>query len=260
MDIKQLRASGLLELYVIGQCSDEEKSVVEQGLIDFPELKNDLYQIGGALEVFAKTRRITPSDGLKESILKEARKSGRSKSSQKDGDGSGGSNGLSWIAGLLGLATLALGYLYYSAIQDRAGIQQDYDKSVAVCDSIQRAADLQYALVNQLQDADNQMLVMTATEKYADTDLFILYNSENGQNFLQINNLPPITDQQSYQLWSLKPDQAPIPLTVFQGDEGGLIPIAYEDGTATYAITIEARGGVESPTLEDLIGTVNVPI
>ena len=74
----------------------------------------------------------------------------------------------------------------------------------------------------------------------------------------QCRSLPAIASNESYQLWSMKPDQAPIPLTVFQGDEGVFIPVDYEENTGTYAITVESFGGVESPTLENLVATVGV--
>ena len=39
---------------------------------------------------------------------------------------------------------------------------------------------------------------------------------------------------------------------------GRLIEVDYVDGTEVYAITIEPEGGSESPTFENLIGTVSV--
>jgi len=77
------------------------------------------------------------------------------------------------------------------------------------------------------------------------------------KNFIELKKMPSITSQQSYQLWSLKADVAPIPLTVFQGDEN-IFEVAFEEGTGTYAITIEPLGGKESPSLENLVGTISI--
>ena len=51
----------------------------------------------------------------------------------------------------------------------------------------------------------------------------------------------------------------PVPLDVFQGDEK-ILEVAFEEGTETYAITIEPLGGQESSNLDNLIGTISVKL
>ena len=73
-----------------------------------------------------------------------------------------------------------------------------------------------------------------------------------------MRNLPDIVSDQTYELWSIKPNQPPIPLNVFDKPVNGLIEVAYVDDTSVYAITIEPKGGKNTPTMENLIGTVSV--
>lgn len=259
MDVREIRASGLLEQYVMGTCSRQEIEIVEQALIDFPDLKNDLYQIGAALELYTDSYKIDPSPALKDKILSEARDGTKPPQSTTTPPSSNSSVYPPWLTALLALGCLGLLYLYITANQNHKTLQDQYDRDRIICDSIQTASDLQFALISDLQNPNNEFLALTPTPKYSETDLTLIYNDDEEINYLQVGNLPSITAQQSYQLWSLKPGINPIPLTVFQGDEGIFIPIDFEDGTATYAITIEQFGGVQSPTLDDLIGTVNVP-
>lgn len=260
MDLLDIRESGLLELYVLGQCSAEEIRIVEIAIKSFPELKKDLYQIGAALEQYARLHSVAPAAELKDQILEEVRKDNTTVSSTKQKKSAPTSTRMpGMIAMVLAASTLALAYFLYLANQEKAATQQELDEYKIFCDSIQLNSDAQYAQLERLQDPDNDVLVITPTEKYAETEIFLIYNSNDQQNFVQVRNLPIISDQQSFQLWSLKEGQNPIPLTVFQGDEGFFIPVEYESGTATYAITIEPFGGGQVPTLEDLIGTFNVP-
>lgn len=263
MGIKEIRESGLLELYVIGDCTDSEVATVENAINQFPELKNDLYQIGASLEKYARISAIQPSEGLKEQFITEAKRrenlAPKDSAPQQLDKVSTVPKVPMWLGGLLAALSLLLGYLFFNGQSDLDRLQQEYDRYKIACDSIQQAAQIQYALNEQLNDPANTLLAMAATDKYSETDLFIIHNRDRQLNFLQVQNLPSITDDQSFQLWSIKEGQDPIPLTVFQGDEGFVVPIDFETDTNVYAITIETRGGATSPNLDNLIGTVNMP-
>jgi hypothetical protein len=45
---------------------------------------------------------------------------------------------------------------------------------------------------------------------------------------------------------------------LFEAPAGGLVEVQFVEGTEVYAITIEPDGGVDAPTMENLIGTVAV--
>jgi len=47
-------------------------------------------------------------------------------------------------------------------------------------------------------------------------------------------------------------------LTVFKKGDNYILPVDFEEGTQTYAITIEKAEGVQVPTLSRLIGTIGV--
>lgn len=259
MDLSTIRESGLLELYVLGECTETERRTVEEALEQFPELKDDLYEIGSALEVYARIHEIPPRAGGKETLLNRAGERGADAKGPVKPAALAPRPRAPWgfVAALGGLAVFAA--LYFITRQEIVRIQDEYNYYQAQCDSLQQVADQQYAELNQLQDPNNRVLSIQSTGTFANTDLILIYNEVTQQNFVQIRAIPQITDQQSFQLWSLKPGQAPIPLTVFQGDEGLFIPVDFEDNTQTYAITIEPRGGSQAPTLANLIGTVAVP-
>ena len=53
MDIEEIKASGLLELYVMDQLSPADKVEVEGYLRTYPELRKELREIERSLEIFA---------------------------------------------------------------------------------------------------------------------------------------------------------------------------------------------------------------
>lgn len=63
--VEQILASGLLELYVIGDLSDQDSSLVEAKLIEFPALKKELHNIELSLEQYAFANAVEPDPTLK---------------------------------------------------------------------------------------------------------------------------------------------------------------------------------------------------
>lgn len=255
MDIKAFRETGLLEMYLIGACSPEEIKEVEAALDKWPELQDDIKSISKGLEGYSRSHGVTPSEGLKEKIMDTATSSARSHKRTSTKDKKGISSGLVVALGLLSLMSI----LYSIFLHNRSERQiEEIEKIKIECDSLQTATEQHYAILDDIRRVDNQLVDIAATEQYADARITLFYNPVTQKNYLQLENLPDIGEDQSFQLWSLKPDQDPIPLTVFQGDEGLYVVVDYEEDTPTYAITIEPRGGRDTPTLANLVGTWSI--
>lgn len=60
MSLEQIKESGLLESYVIGDLSDAELKEVELALVAYPILKDELAEIEAALETYALAHAIEP--------------------------------------------------------------------------------------------------------------------------------------------------------------------------------------------------------
>ncbi|HUR31691.1 MAG TPA: anti-sigma factor [Saprospiraceae bacterium] len=254
MDIEEIRSSGLLELYAMDQLSPAEKAEVESYLLKHPELRNELHEIGKSLELFAASASVNAPSGLKERILDSIRTDVRTDVRTKTY-----SPGL-WpaVAALFGLGLLLLGYLFYQKDQDTKQLSREITVLRDTCDATTNQLTEQLNILRQLTLPGNKILPFAATPGFAQTDLYFHTNKDTKKNFIQVRNLPDIADNQTFQLWSIKPNQAPAPLNVFDIPVDGLIEVEYIDGTETYAITIEPEGGRETPTLENLIGTVGV--
>jgi anti-sigma-K factor RskA len=252
--IEEIKSSGLLELYALGQLSAEDEKTVREYLTQHPVLRKELLEIQQALEIYAQSTAIPPAPGVRQKVLDEIRNSG-------SGPGSSGKSGRGSVWRIISmiLAIVSIGLIALLSQKQRQ-VQDSQDDLRAVLDSCDRQNQQYIAQVerfSQLAEENNEILHMTGTEKFPQTDLYFYHNPVSKRNFIQVRELPAITANQSYQLWSLKPDTAPIPLDVFQGTDT-LIEVRFEDASQSYAITIEPLGGQSSPTLENLIGLVTV--
>jgi anti-sigma-K factor RskA len=250
MNKKELIESGVLELYAMGMASEEEVKMVESFIIKDPSLRNEIMAIENALEAYAKTTAVNPKAEVKTELFKKIKDT----TPPKGGDR--GITGLSiFLIGLLSIVTMALTYTLFLNHKNFTDLRDSFNLLNTKCDSIQNAHQPIIETYDQLKASDNNILQIKPTEKYPETNLYFINNSASQRNFIQIKSLPVIAGNQSYQLWSLKGDQA-IPLDVFQGDGDKLIEVQFEPGTDAYAITIEPFGGQDSPTLENLIGVI----
>ncbi len=240
------------------QLSPAERAEVVGYLVTYPALRQELNEIERSLEIYAMSASLPAPAGLKDRILHEIKDE---IVPERTISGNEGKNKIGiWpaVAALFGLGILLFGYLFWQKNNDLNRLEQDFNALRDTCRESTQQLTEQLQILQQLTYPDNKILPFQATPGFASTDLYLHHNSVTRRNFIQVRNLPQLTANQSFQLWSLKPNQAPAPLDVFDPPANGLIEVRYVDGTETYAITIEPRGGKDTPTLEQLIGTVGV--
>jgi anti-sigma-K factor RskA len=257
LNLKEYISSGILELYVLGQLSATERQEVEAMMVKHIEVKQEVFEIGGSLEKYSKIAAVKAPESIKTKLFEQLPKKSIDSTAV---DSSQNSFSQLWnpLSGLL-LALSLVGFtLYYTSHNKSKELINNYDKQLLACDSIQLASQKNFALLEDIRSKDNEIYKLTATESFAGTEIYLFKNDIKKKNYLQLNNLPTINDQQSYQLWSLKEGEAPIPLTVFDDANEIFVAVDYEDETPTYAITIEPRGGSVSPSLDKLLGTISV--
>ena len=256
MDRQKILESGLLELYVMGSLDASEELVVEQALEQFPDLKSEILQIEKALFFYANAHSIIPQSSLKENILSKVRKQAKAPQDIIHGKSVSGNSYL-WPFVLSGLCAIAM-LLYVVFTQTKyEDLEATYERDRIICDSISNSNAEKQLLLDRLAAPDNQILQVQPTDKYPGTKLIIHHNSVTQTNYLQLDDLPPLAADQSYQLWSLRDGEDPMPLNVFQGDDN-IFRVSFIENTSAYAITIEKSGGSQTPDLSNLIGVIPV--
>ena len=68
-EVKAYIASGILELYVLGDVSPAERLEVEAMAVKYPAVKEELLAIERSLEMYAKANEVEPGDKKRDAIL-----------------------------------------------------------------------------------------------------------------------------------------------------------------------------------------------
>ena len=239
---------------MLDQLSPAEKAEVESYLTRYPELRSELREIERTLEIYASSAAMKAPAGVKERILEEIRKQNPVTPQAPPRSGSP----WGFLAAILGLGLLLLGYLFYQKNNEAKALERDLQLVRDTCQANTEDLTHQLDLLKQLTQQANRIISFQPTPGFAATDLYLHINPLTQRTFIQVRNLPEIAGNHQFQLWSIKANQPPSPLNVFDAPPDGLIEVTYVEGTEVYAITIEERGGVQTPTMENLIGTVSV--
>lgn len=251
---KHIRDSGLLELYVIGTLSIDDMILVENAIKQDESLKREAEAIELDLEKYALAHSETPSSGIWLNMINTLNSNQIQKPKSKIYSNLLYNNISFWI---FILTSTFITYMLYTSVTLRQSLEKlqiEFSEYKAECEeqkTKQKENLIQYAKV---VSPFTRVINIDPTDNYAETKLSMHIHSKTEENFLQIKNLPEISLMQSYQLWSLIEGKDPRPLDVFYKSSNVLFPVSSIVGTQAYAITIEPRGGQNTPSLDKLIG------
>lgn len=217
-------------------------------------MKREILEIEQGLYKYDGLFKVEPSSTILEQLKGEI----RSTSSSDDDRTNNGFNSWGLLSIILGLSLLGSIFFFNQKTNTLEETINDQQGLIADCDEEKVQLAEQLRLQEAILDYESQKIFITPTEKFPDVEMIIYNNNAAQRNFLQIKNLPPLASNQSFQLWSLRGSEAPIPLDVFETNVNPLLEIQFIEATDAYAITIEPRGGQDSPTLENLIGVFTV--
>lgn len=250
LSLTDIRDSGLLELYALGELTPELRAEIAAALARSPELREELRDIERGFQRAAFARALPVERGVLEATLREI---GSTSGAPVEPIETAGP--LTYIAAAV--AVLALAAAVY-LLTDRNALRGEVSAQAAALEDCaeREAADAEaIALVRDLRGPGTRIIELAPAETYPEASLLLYVNAAAARNYLAVAELPPLSPGEAYQLWSLKPDADPIPLTVFDADTA-IFPVAFEPGTGTYAITIEDAGGALAPDLTRLVGTL----
>lgn len=233
------------------QLTTAERAEVESHLITFPELRVDLREIENALAFFAKATSLTAPAGLKTKIMDALK-------DEFITDTRSGNGTWRLFTFLFAIGLIAFGYLFMQRNNQLKSTEQELTALRDTCETTQQRLNDRLNTLQQLTVPENRIIPFTATPGFANTDIYLHHNATTKRNFISVRNLPPLPAGQTFELWSIKTGQAPARMDLFTAPADGLVEVQYVEGTDVYAITIEQAGGVDSPTMANLIGTVAV--
>lgn len=262
MNIEEYIASGILELYALGELSGSEKAEVEQMCEVHEDIRAELDLIESTMGALANHLAITPPANLKDKI-KDQLEIGNTSAKEVKMTVERSSTNFA-VAASISIAMLASALAFYFYGQ----WQSAEDQLAVMIAQNQEVAD-NYQFVNQrlksletdveiLGNPNFSRVAMNGTENSPEALATVYWNSNTQDVYLKIQNLKNLTQDQQYQLWAIV-DGVPVDMGVF--DNGSdLLKMKSVASAAAFAVTIEPRGGSKDPSLETMqvVGTTEV--
>ena len=270
-DIKAYIESGILELYVLGDVTPEEKLQVEMMASKHPAIKAELDEIERSMELFAEDNAVEPPAHLRDRVLNSILTNFADDSTfntHTTNEEQPNNNLVVMPAAktsnfyqyafaacftLLLVSVIALISLYNR-------LQQSNIQIAALQSDKQRFANtvsLKDGELEVLQDASFKFLKLQGTPKAPpQSQVIVAWSPVKKKVWIDMRSMKmPVNDKEhQYQLWALVKGK-PIDLGVFDKnadttDMKEMKPIASADN---FAVTLEPRGGSATPTMDKMM-------
>ncbi len=243
----QERFEDLKDAYVLGALPEEERLEFERYLVAHPDLQVEIEELANVagLLAFAPGQQ-EPSPDLRRRIMDTVEAEAVQARVQQPR-----TSRRSWLAGLweavsvrdlalAGAAMLVVGLFSWSML-----LQGE------VRDLQGRVQGLQGQVRDQSQSPQMIALGGAGTEQGARAELVTL---EGDRAVLVAENMPPVPEGKTYQIWVIKGD-TPQPSGLFEpkGDSIAAVVEKPVEGADAVAVTVEPEGGSKKPTTEPML-------
>jgi len=252
VNIQEYISSGIIESYVLGLASAEERIEFEQMCAQYPELVKARNDFELALEKQAMENATVPPAYARERILSALQQTPGSKTSKIIAmePTNRRSSGLRWIAAASIILFLAAGYFAYNFYDQNKKLQDSNKELTAKI--IQKDSLLKEQEI--MNDPNVTVISMVGTKPGAPS-ANVYWDTTSANVFLVVKNMPKLASDKQYQLWALL-DGKPIDLGLFDGGkEKMILKMNNTQKADAFAITIENKGNTGGPDLGQLQST-----
>jgi len=268
-DIKVYIESGILELYVLGNVTPEERAQVEAMAQKHPSIKAELDEIERSLELYAGENAVEPSKDMRNRVLNSlvvnlgddrTFKSARTATDEEN-------NVIPILrARSNNIFKYAFAACFALLIISIAGLFSVYNK-------LQESNNLVASLQSQNQQFTNQvnlmdrelgvfrdpsfkMLKLQGTSKSPSSALMVAWSPARKKVMIDMANasMPANDKDHQYQLWAMVGGK-PVDLGVFDADttSKGMKEMKSIASADAFAVTLEQRGGSLTPTMDQMM-------
>lgn len=256
MDLQSFIQSGLLESYVLGQCTRGERALVEQMLAQHPEVRAEMSAIEQALEGYASSQAIAPPQGLKGQIMDAiGREAGPLSTRPRSG-------GMLLLFQLLALGLLAAAVFLFFQKNKEADEKTALSKQVAdievrlnSCD--QSNQDLR-DIINVLRSPETRPVKIGSgggTEEKLNT--YVFSNKSRCKVLLDMSGMPTAEQGKHLQMWAIADGKPQSLGMVNLQSVGGLQEFECVQNAVAYAISVEDKPeGNPTPTVVLMSGAL----
>lgn len=262
MNVQEYILSGIIESYVLGLASPEERTEFERMCAAHSEVRKARDEFEQTLEKRLQEQAITPPAHLKSKIFAELevendhRPAKTLALSERPEMKAGWLRYMAAASVILLIGSTILNFYFFSQYKKYVS---KYDELIA--SQTQMAAATQ-AMQKKLEDYESAMdlirnpamavvkMPSVPTSPNATSLTTVYWNTNTKDVYLMVNNLPKPQLDKQYQLWAIV-DGKPVDAGVFDINEGiSLVKMKNIPAAQAFAITLEKRGGSPTPTME----------
>lgn len=276
MDPKKYIESGILDDYVMGFVSDQERQEVQCLAKIYPEINEALRQAEDLMATWAADNAVAPPPELKGKILanlgeQEPAGSEMAMSPKEEAvvrelpldseQSAKNQTPFAWIAAAA--AVLLAAYLAWEwqsslALQDEMQniiVQQEnrVDNLESDLQGLELSKEEMQRSLAVLSDPNLQKVALNSVKEELSAAATIYWNPEEKKTYFLRNELPPEPSDAQYQLWAIVRGK-PVSIGLLAlNEETNLQLMEGIDKADAFAITLEPLGGSENPTLEQMV-------
>lgn len=280
-DIRVYIETGILELYVLGDVSPEERQQVEEMALKYPEVRAEIAEIESSLEIYAGHNAVEPNEEVRSRIMNSmltnlgddrmfTKPRKHAEEEKYDDDApldnhadnvvvmqprQGGFFKYAFAACLVLLLVSIYGLVnLYGKLQDTnsqlTAMQADREK-------IANQVNVMDTELDMYRDPSFKVYKLQGTPKNPQSNLTLAWSPAKRKVMLDMKSmkLPAQDKQHQFQLWALVGGK-PVDLGVFNanGTDSTSVKEMKEIALAdAFAVTMEPMGGSVNPTLDQMV-------
>ncbi len=262
MDVNKFLESGLLESYILQQCTPEEVRLVENMIKLHPEVAKEKMAIENALEKYARSQSLQPPQWMKGRIMQMVKE--QSSLVPVTSPSGSGLYALSALAAMLILSSLfiVLYFLQKDLYQKSQIHMAELHQEIEDCNEQASQISLFQRQVAFLKNPSTKKIELRALDASLTGVYAIVFNNQEiGETLLGLTQLPALEEDQDYQLWVIVAgNDNPIPMNVFSYDTFTEDPdfVEFHENAVAFAVSIEPKGGSPDvkPSMVYMLGSV----
>lgn len=274
MEVNNIISSGLLELYAAGLASQEEAAQVQQWVLQYPEVADELAAIEASLATYAQASAMQPDASVKERLFERINEGDTAKviplTNTQESPLKVVKISSAWKKVAAAAILLLIGSTVLNLVQ--------YNKNSTVNNELAQTKQEAAALAQQkqlLEDERNDMnrYVETARNKYsqsvsvtglnaADSSAKVFWMKNTGDVFVDPSNLPALPSDKQYELWAIV-DGAPVNAGIVINTQKAGYRVQQMKGFGTvkvqaFAVSVEPKSATPAvkPTVVYAVGPI----
>ncbi|NQY06811.1 MAG: anti-sigma factor, partial [Flavobacteriaceae bacterium] len=248
IDKSNIKESGLLEQYLLGELSIEQTAEVEAILDQDQDLLDYVRTIENNLEKIAFDHAIAPPHEVKENLL-------ASLTPEKK------KSGTSFYRYAVGFAALFFIFTSIWLYNDSQRRQKEVDltkQEIEILknelEALQAQNDDNMRFATILKDKNTIPFIVKGNDKVAFQSPIAYVNHVNKEVFVNPKQLPKLSSEKTYQMWG-DVDGEMINMGLLNPQKD-MIVMSYIENATSINITIEPAGGNDHATVENLVANV----